>query len=41
VICENWLNDAGGNICDFNADGIVNFIDYIEFANVWLTESGQ
>jgi hypothetical protein len=41
VMTDNWLDDTVGNICDFNADAIVNFRDYTEFANVWLTEYGK
>jgi hypothetical protein len=41
VMTDNWLDDTVGNICDFNADAIVNFRDYTEFANVWLTEQGE
>ena len=38
VISVNWLDDTIGNICDFNADAIVNFNDFAELANVWATE---
>ena len=41
VISNNWLDNTVANTCDFNADLIVNFYDYAEFANVWTTEYGQ
>jgi subtilisin family serine protease len=41
IISVNWLDDTVGNICDFNADGIVNLKDYAEFADVWATEYGE
>jgi subtilisin family serine protease len=41
VISDNWLDNTVANTCDFNADVIVNFNDYAEFANVWTTEYGE
>jgi len=41
VMRNNWLDDAVGNRCDFDDSASVNFKDYAEFANVWLTEYGQ
>ncbi len=41
MISINWLDDTVGNICDLNADAIVNFKDYAEFADVWTTEYGE
>jgi hypothetical protein len=35
VISENWLNNGPG---DFNADNIVNFLDFAAFAEVWQEE---
>jgi len=35
VIGENWLDDTGGNICDFDTDGYVNLKDFAKFAAVW------
>ena len=35
VMRENWLDNTVGNICDFNADDIVNFLDFAEFSLVW------
>ena len=40
VMADNWLDSTVGNICDFDDDTNVNFIDYAEFANIWLTEYG-
>jgi hypothetical protein len=38
VISINWLANTAGNICDFNGDSIVDFLDFAEFANVWMEE---
>jgi hypothetical protein len=40
VIADNWLDydETTENLCNFNGDEIVNFADYAEFANVWITE---
>jgi hypothetical protein len=35
MISINWLDNTVGNICDFNADNIVNFLDFAELALVW------
>jgi lysophospholipase L1-like esterase len=35
VIADNWLDNAGGNICDFNTDGYVDFRDFAMFAIAW------
>jgi hypothetical protein len=38
VISINWLDDTAENICNFNGDAIVDFLDFAEFANVWMEE---
>ena len=35
IISENWLDDLGGNLCDFNNDTFVDFRDFAEFAPLW------
>ncbi len=36
IISQNWLDDSGQNICDFDTDGDVNLKDFAMFANMWL-----
>ena len=35
VIADNWLLQGPDIPGDFNADGIVNFLDFAEFGNIW------
>ncbi len=35
ILRDNWLSDSSGCICDLNADNIINFLDFAEFALVW------
>jgi subtilisin family serine protease len=35
VIADNWLLQGPEIPGDFNADGIVNFLDFAEFGNIW------
>jgi hypothetical protein len=35
VMSDNWLETGEGIPGDFNNDGIVNFLDFAEFAQIW------
>ncbi|MGD0077832.1 MAG: hypothetical protein ABSB91_04290, partial [Sedimentisphaerales bacterium] len=35
VLAENWLLTGTGIPGDFNADGQIDFLDFVDFANVW------
>jgi beta-lactam-binding protein with PASTA domain len=41
VFSANWLSTIAGNSCDLNHDGIVNFADFAQFSNAWLSRYGK
>ncbi len=40
ILTSNWLSTEPGVKGDFNFDGIVNFLDFAEFADAWISGLG-
>jgi len=36
ILADNWLGNGSADIAPPGGDGVVNFLDFAEFAKYWL-----
>ena len=41
IMGQNWLANGPGLLGDFDKNNTVNFLDFADFADVWITEFGK